>query len=78
MSLLIVVISWPEDPDRPHEYYGPFESEEKRDAWVADSQDAAALGWRLLQDASYLLTRLDTPPDPTELIQDGARFTNAD
>jgi hypothetical protein len=69
---LIAVITWPDDPERGSEHYGPFATSQERDRWVADCQEAADLGWRLLRGAHYLLTTLDTPFDPAALMQDGA------
>lgn len=73
---LIVVISWPGDPDRGVEPYGPFADEAERDQWVTDCQDAASLGYTLLAGAHYLLSRLEEPPDPTGFITDGYTETH--
>lgn len=73
MSTFIVVISWPDDPDRGSEHFGPFSSEEERNFWISDCQQAAGFGWKLLQGASYLLTTLDRPFDPFDLMNDGER-----
>jgi hypothetical protein len=75
MSTLMVEITWPDDPDRGSEHYGPFASELARDQWVEDCQEAADLGWLLLRGAHYLLTELTPPFDPTSLMQDGASST---
>ena len=66
----IVIISWPEDPDRGIEPYGPFEDAEAQQKFVIDCQEAAGLGWYLLQGAEYLITALEAPFDPAELSSD--------
>jgi hypothetical protein len=67
-GLLAVIISWPDDPDRGIDPYGPFESEAAQVEWSNDCIEAASLGYELLQGAQYLLTRLDSPFDPRDLM----------
>lgn len=63
----IVTISWPGDPERGTEIYGPFPTKEARDQWAKDCEDAASLGWALLQGATYVLTSVAEPFDPNSL-----------
>lgn len=65
--MLIVTISWPQDPDRGTETYGPFASTAARDTWVDQCMEATAEGWELLSGAHYLLTSVAEPFDPTSL-----------
>ncbi len=69
---LIVIVSWPDDPDRGIEPYGPFSSDQERMAWVHGCSEAAGLGYELLRGAHYQLLKLDTPFDPHHLMQDGS------
>lgn len=71
---LIVMISWPDDPDRGVEAYGPFTSETRRSIWIRECQQAADRGYALLQGAEYRLTRLDTP-FAIHLVSDGYPVT---
>jgi hypothetical protein len=66
----IVVISWPADPDRGTEHYGPFGDDAAQMQFAAECQEAASLGWHLLDGASYLLTQVGEPFDPTALMTD--------
>lgn len=72
----IVTISWPDDPDRGVETYGPFENPIAQDKFVAECEAAADRGWDLLKGAHYLITdlawpfdasKLSWPPDPSTL-----------
>lgn len=71
--ILIVTVNWPDDPDRGIETYGPFDTEQERETWVDECEEAATLGWGLLVGAHYHLYRMDHPFEPTSLMQDGAR-----
>ncbi len=71
----IVTISWPADPERGSETYGLFAGEKEALAWAVRCQDAADLGWRLLQGAQYVVQQLSEPFDPDSLMQDGATYT---
>ena len=69
---VLVTLSWPDtDPDRGSETYGPFTEDAEADAWITRCQDAAANGWTLLQDASYLIHRVELPFDPDALWEHG-------
>jgi hypothetical protein len=49
----------------------------RRRIFVQKCQEAASLGYRLLDGALYLLTTLTEPFDPDALMQDGARCVPA-
>lgn len=70
-SARVVIISWPDDPERGVEPYGPFSDDDEAGEWVAECIEAASLGWALLRDAEYLISPL-TRFDPRDLMQDGA------
>jgi hypothetical protein len=63
----IVTLSWPDDPERGTETYGPFDSKAEQEKWVSQCQEAAAHGYRALHDVTYLLHRVTEPFDPTAL-----------
>ena len=67
-GLLIVIISWPDDPERGVEPYGPFATTEEQTEFVDDCIVAASLGYKLLKDAHYLMTTMPTPFDPRDLM----------
>lgn len=69
--MYVVVLSWPDDPDRGIEPYGPFADDKEADQWIADCQEAADMGWQLLRGANYLMTPL-TRFDPTDLWEGGS------
>jgi len=59
--MLIVVMSWPDDPDRGQEVYGPFESKRSQVSWTDEVLAAAEAGDALLSGCRLLLTKMDTP-----------------
>lgn len=54
MNLLIVTLTWPNEPDRSPEVVGPFGSEEYRETWVT----------RVSPHMPGVLFTLDTLLDP--------------
>ena len=44
MTLYIVTITWPDDPERGSETYGPFPDRAAQAAWVTGCERAAAEG----------------------------------
>ena len=68
--MTIVIVSWPEDPERGIEPYGPFIDEQAALVWIRECEELASLGWRLLQGAHYLVTGVAVPFDPADFMQD--------
>jgi hypothetical protein len=73
----IVIIRWPGDEDSGQEPYGPFPNSRIADQWVADCEEAARLGYKMLADAEYLIMPLARPFDPHNLMTDAATFSAA-
>lgn len=69
---VVVHISWPQDPDRGFEVYGPFASHEDADLWVDKCMVAASHGWTLLAGTHYTTLHLDPPFDPDSLWEQGS------
>jgi hypothetical protein len=76
MNKIIVTIHWPDDPYRGLETYGPFADAPTALAWVGACQEAADLGWKLLQGADYIIDKLDEPFDPGDLMTDGSSVSS--
>jgi hypothetical protein len=74
--LRLVTVSWPDDPDRGSETYGPF-NDGDQELWVTLCQEAADLGWTLLQGAHYLIHSTLMPFNPQDLMADGSSSTLA-
>jgi hypothetical protein len=68
---VVVHLSWPQDPERGFEVYGPFADHEAADLWVDKCMVAASQGWRLLQGTHYTTLHLDPPFDPDSLWEVG-------
>jgi hypothetical protein len=62
-----VIITWPGDPERDEELYGPFQCATGALEWTIKCQEAAARGHELLKDAYYVITGISAPFDPDEL-----------
>lgn len=67
MKPIIVHISWPDDPERGFEVYGPFADHDAANAWVDQCMHAADDGWQLLKRTHYHVLPLVEPFDPTSL-----------
>lgn len=58
----IVILHWPDDPDRGQEVVGRVGwTEEERTAWVDEVHAAADAGDGLLQGVHFILTSLNSP-----------------
>src|SRR5580765_8544425 len=58
----IVVIHWPDDPDRGPEVYGKTDwTDEDRMAWVSEANEAGKAGDPLLSGAYFILTQVNEP-----------------
>ena len=58
---LIVILHWPEDPERGSEVYGPFKDEPSQMAWIDNVRAASEAGDFLLDGVHFIATRMDVP-----------------
>jgi len=58
---LIVILHWPEDPERGNEVYGPFADESSQMAWIDEVRAASDGGDFLLDGVHFIATRMDRP-----------------
>jgi hypothetical protein len=57
----IVILHWPDDPERGQEVIGPFASDFERTRWIEEVEAADKAGDSLLKGTHFIITNMDPP-----------------